>query len=128
MSYVPYDMYVDRIKRANTIKQFGKITQVVGLVIESAGPAISIGRLCNNVFWCNNWIVTHPSDRGPCGKLSHLYELYVSWPSIHVHIGIDLTVEPICKSGSKAISAARRCTTLLNVVITAAALPISFPE
>jgi len=47
VSYVPYDMYVDRIKRANTIKQFGKITQVVGLVIESAGPAISIGRLCN---------------------------------------------------------------------------------
>ncbi len=47
MSYVLYDMYVDRIKRASTIKQFGKVTQVVGLVIESAGPAISIGRLCH---------------------------------------------------------------------------------
>ncbi|MBD3258132.1 FliI/YscN family ATPase [candidate division GN15 bacterium] len=40
-------MYTDRIARANTVKQFGKVTQVVGLVIESAGPAISIGRLCN---------------------------------------------------------------------------------
>ncbi|MEW5796540.1 MAG: FliI/YscN family ATPase [Candidatus Zixiibacteriota bacterium] len=39
-------MYADRIERASTIKQFGKVTQVVGLVIESAGPAISIGRLC----------------------------------------------------------------------------------
>jgi flagellum-specific ATP synthase len=47
VSYVLYDMYADRIGRASTIKQFGKITQVVGLVIESAGPAISIGRLCH---------------------------------------------------------------------------------
>jgi len=46
LSYVPYDMYLDRVERANTITQFGKVTQVVGLVIESAGPAISIGRLC----------------------------------------------------------------------------------
>jgi flagellum-specific ATP synthase len=40
-------MYADRISRASTIKHFGKVTQVVGLVIESAGPAISIGRLCH---------------------------------------------------------------------------------
>jgi len=46
VSHVPYDMYADRISRASTIKHFGKVTQVVGLVIESAGPAISIGRLC----------------------------------------------------------------------------------
>ncbi len=46
MSHVPYDMYADRISRVSTIRQFGKVTQVVGLVIESAGPAISIGRLC----------------------------------------------------------------------------------
>ncbi len=42
-----YDMYADRIARASTVKHFGKVTQVIGLVIESAGPAISIGRLCN---------------------------------------------------------------------------------
>lgn len=47
MSHVLYDMYADRISRTSTIKQFGKVTQVVGLVIESAGPAISIGRLCH---------------------------------------------------------------------------------
>lgn len=46
MSYVAYEMYADRIARASTIKHFGKVTQVVGLVIESAGPAVSIGRLC----------------------------------------------------------------------------------
>ncbi|RKX24955.1 MAG: EscN/YscN/HrcN family type III secretion system ATPase, partial [Candidatus Zixiibacteriota bacterium] len=47
MSYVPYDMYADRIARVSTIKHYGKVTQVVGLVIESEGPAVSIGRLCH---------------------------------------------------------------------------------
>ncbi len=47
MSNVAYDMYADRIARASTVKHFGKVTQVVGLVIESAGPAVSIGRLCH---------------------------------------------------------------------------------
>ena len=44
MSAIAYDMYADRIDRANTIKHFGKVTQVVGLVVESAGPSIPIGR------------------------------------------------------------------------------------
>jgi flagellum-specific ATP synthase len=43
---VPYAMYAERIDRVNTVRHFGKVTQVVGLVIESAGPAVSIGRLC----------------------------------------------------------------------------------
>jgi flagellum-specific ATP synthase len=47
VSFIPYDNYADRIDRAKTIKHFGKVTQVVGLVIESAGPAISIGKICN---------------------------------------------------------------------------------
>lgn len=46
MSAVAYDMYAERIDRAHTIKHFGKVTQVVGLIVESAGPSISIGRHC----------------------------------------------------------------------------------
>ncbi len=46
MSQIAYDMYCDRISRTNTIRQYGKVSQVVGLVIESDGPAVSIGRLC----------------------------------------------------------------------------------
>ncbi len=46
MTQVAYDVYAERIKTLNTVKHFGKVTQVVGLVIESAGPAVSIGRLC----------------------------------------------------------------------------------
>jgi len=47
VSYLPYDVYADRITNARTITHYGKVTQVVGLVIEAAGPAVSIGRLCN---------------------------------------------------------------------------------
>lgn len=47
MSLIPYDTYAERINNIKTVKHFGKVTQVVGMVIESAGPAISIGRLCN---------------------------------------------------------------------------------
>ena len=46
MNGLAYDVYADRIDRVDTIKRLGKVTQVVGLVIESAGPAVSIGRLC----------------------------------------------------------------------------------
>lgn len=46
MSYISYDMYTERIDLAKTVMHYGKVTQVVGLVVESAGPAVSIGRLC----------------------------------------------------------------------------------
>jgi len=46
VTQVAYDIYAERIRTLNTVKHFGKVTQVVGLVIESAGPAVSIGRLC----------------------------------------------------------------------------------
>ncbi len=47
MSGISYDVYAERIKNARTITHYGKVTKVIGLVIESAGPAVSIGRLCH---------------------------------------------------------------------------------
>ncbi len=47
MTYIPFESYAEQIDNITTIKHFGKVTQVVGLVIESAGPAVSIGKLCN---------------------------------------------------------------------------------
>lgn len=46
MNSLPYDVYADRVTNARTITHYGRVTQVVGLVIEAAGPAVSIGRLC----------------------------------------------------------------------------------
>lgn len=38
--------YLDIIKKTETIKEIGKITEIIGLTIESDGPKSSIGDLC----------------------------------------------------------------------------------
>ncbi len=40
------DNYLDIIKKTKTIKEIGKITEIIGLTIESDGPKSSIGDLC----------------------------------------------------------------------------------
>lgn len=40
------DKYLDIIKKTDTIKEIGKITEIIGLTIESDGPKSSIGDLC----------------------------------------------------------------------------------
>jgi len=40
------DRYLDIIKKTDTIKEIGKITEIIGLTIESDGPKSSIGDLC----------------------------------------------------------------------------------
>ncbi len=40
------EKYLDIIKKTQTIKQIGKITEIIGLTIESDGPKSSIGDLC----------------------------------------------------------------------------------
>ena len=47
MTQIAYDVYAERISAARPIRHFGKVTKVIGLVIESAGPAVSVGRLCH---------------------------------------------------------------------------------
>ena len=37
---------IDQIPNISTFKKFGKITRVVGLMIESQGPESSIGDVC----------------------------------------------------------------------------------
>ena len=38
--------YKDAIAGCHTMKLTGKVTQVIGLVIESQGPTVSVGELC----------------------------------------------------------------------------------
>ena len=40
------DRYLDIIKKTDTIKEIGKIIEIIGLTIESDGPKSSIGDLC----------------------------------------------------------------------------------
>lgn len=38
--------YFDAIEKANTLKRYGKVLRIVGLMIESQGPAANIGEVC----------------------------------------------------------------------------------
>jgi flagellum-specific ATP synthase len=40
------DMYLSAIEKADTYKRYGKVLRVVGLMIESQGPAANIGEVC----------------------------------------------------------------------------------
>ncbi len=42
-----FSKYMDSVNSLKTIRQHGKITEVVGLLIESTGPVASIGEVCN---------------------------------------------------------------------------------
>src|SRR5690554_2155899 len=38
---------VDEVKNLNPFKHYGRVTQVVGLMIESKGPKVSVGEVCH---------------------------------------------------------------------------------
>ena len=41
------ERYINTIKEAKTIRQNGKVVQMIGLVIESNGPSSSVGEICH---------------------------------------------------------------------------------
>ncbi|MCP4703802.1 MAG: EscN/YscN/HrcN family type III secretion system ATPase, partial [candidate division Zixibacteria bacterium] len=42
MKTIPYDLYARRIEEISTIKHSGRVVKIVGLIVESEGPAVSI--------------------------------------------------------------------------------------
>ena len=52
--------YLDIIKETQTIKEIGKITEIIGLTIESDGPKSSIGDLC---YIYNKWRKNYEHDK-----------------------------------------------------------------
>ncbi|MHB0938887.1 MAG: flagellar protein export ATPase FliI [Armatimonadota bacterium] len=46
---IDIEPYLARLHRLNTVKANGKVAQVVGVVVESTGPQVSIGELCHIV-------------------------------------------------------------------------------
>ncbi|MBQ7479002.1 MAG: EscN/YscN/HrcN family type III secretion system ATPase, partial [Selenomonadaceae bacterium] len=43
---VNINKFIDAVDQCISIKLTGKVTQVIGLVIESQGPVVSVGELC----------------------------------------------------------------------------------
>jgi len=37
---------IDKVDSIETVKNHGRVTKVVGLMIESLGPAVSVGEIC----------------------------------------------------------------------------------
>jgi flagellum-specific ATP synthase len=53
--------YRERLQRLDTVKQNGKVAQVIGLVIESVGPNATVGEMCEIHFdRANNWDPERP--------------------------------------------------------------------
>lgn len=46
MKSIPYDLYARRIDEISTIMHSGRVVKIVGLIVESEGPAVSINDLC----------------------------------------------------------------------------------
>lgn len=46
MKLVGFERYLGAVKSAETIRLNGKVTQIIGLVIESQGPSVNLGELC----------------------------------------------------------------------------------
>ncbi|MCD4782499.1 MAG: flagellar protein export ATPase FliI [Candidatus Eremiobacteraeota bacterium] len=44
---ITFQQYYESIHLTDTVKTHGKVTQVVGLLIESEGPAVKVGEICN---------------------------------------------------------------------------------
>ena len=42
-----FDIYSDFIRPAEPVRVYGRITEVIGILIESTGPAASVGDVCN---------------------------------------------------------------------------------
>ena len=57
MTNKPWDLgkYMDAASRATLIEQYGVVSQVVGLIIESEGPGVELGEICH----------IHPKGTGP---------------------------------------------------------------
>ncbi len=47
MTDINFNKYIDALSASDLIKYTGRVSQVVGLTIESHGPAVNLGELCN---------------------------------------------------------------------------------
>ncbi len=43
----PFDRYLSAIEETDTLRQHGRVTQVVGLLIEATGPQMPVGEVCH---------------------------------------------------------------------------------
>jgi flagellum-specific ATP synthase len=95
------DSYIAKIKKADLIKVNGRVTQVIGLVIESVGPNCSLGEVCvvksrDGQDVCFSEVVGFRNNRvlsmvlGDASEVSPGSEIVATGHTLSVHVGNKL--------------------------------------
>jgi flagellum-specific ATP synthase len=95
------EYYISKIKRADLMKVNGRVTQVIGLVIESIGPNSSLGEVCvvkskDGQDVCYSEVVGFRNNRvlsmvlGDASAVSPGSEIVASGRSLSVNVGPQL--------------------------------------
>jgi flagellum-specific ATP synthase len=105
--------YFRRLNQLNTIKMVGSVKRAVGLVVESLGPPVSVGELCE--------IVGKNHGEGIPAEVIGFRDNYVlSMPLYKVH-GVKLGDQVICRKRQASVSVS---AALLGRIIDAMGNPI----
>ncbi len=75
MSTFPFESYHEVINQAPTIRRHGRVTQVLGLIIEATGPRVGIGEVCN---------VTSGGVSTPCEVVGFRRDSVLLMPLLHM--------------------------------------------
>ncbi len=101
-TYVEHiDKYIDQLERLDLIKVNGRVSEVIGLVIESVGPTSSLGDVCSiksrdGEELCLSEVVGFRSNRvlsmvlGSASSISPGSEIVASGKTFSVGVGMDL--------------------------------------
>jgi flagellum-specific ATP synthase len=101
-TYVEHiDKYIDQLERLDLVKVNGRVSEVIGLVIESVGPTSSLGDVCSiksrdGEELCLSEVVGFRSNRvlsmvlGSASSISPGSEIVASGKTFSVGVGMDL--------------------------------------
>jgi flagellum-specific ATP synthase len=105
--------YFSRLRAANPVKTVGSVKRAVGLVVESLGPPVSIGELCE--------IVGRGASQGIPAEVIGFRDNYVlSMPLFKVH-GVKLGDKVVCRRKQACVPVS---SALLGRIVDAMGNPI----
>ncbi len=91
--------YFHRLRQMNPIKTVGSVKRAVGLVVESQGPPVSVGELCEIVG-------KDPNQKIPAEVIGFRDNYVLSMPLFKVH-GVKLGDKVICRKKQASVRVSR---------------------
>ncbi|HYK88134.1 MAG TPA: FliI/YscN family ATPase [Acidobacteriota bacterium] len=93
------DAYFHRLRQMNPIKTVGSVKRAVGLVVESQGPPVSVGELCEIVG-------NDPGQNIPAEVIGFRDNYVLSMPLFKTH-GVKLGDKVICRKKQATVAVSR---------------------